>query len=129
MGKLVLILLLSGTALAAREEDDPAVAAERDALIEKIAKGQEYEASVKRFGELALTREQKIASTQAARDQERATQDAQRKVAEERRKARDEYHKTLDYEVSWRCTLSPDPANPIPSKEGRFKPDWGKVIR
>ena len=42
---------------------------------------------------------------------------------------REAHRKTADYEVSWRCTLSPDPAHPIPSDEGRFRADWGRVTR
>jgi hypothetical protein len=127
---IIALCLAAGSAQAGRERDeDPAVTAERDALIDKIARGVDYEASVKRFGELVKARDQVIATSAAARQKEQEARDAERKVREERRKVQDDYKKTLDHEVSWRCTLSPDPANPIPSKEGRFKGDWGKVIR
>jgi hypothetical protein len=131
MARLALIVLLLPLASARAEREDPTAHLndERDQLIEKITKGTDYAASVKRFGELVKERESKVATTQAAIDKERAQQQQERDEREKLRKVRDEYRKTLDYEVSWRCTLSPDPAHPLPSTEGRFKPDWGKVIR
>src|SRR5205814_5146506 len=78
---------------------------------------------------LVQKRDGVIATSASALAKERAERDQQRAESDARRKLRDEYHKTGDYEVSWRCTLSPDPAHPLPSKEGRFRPDWGKVVR
>jgi hypothetical protein len=126
---LVALGLLSGAAWAERPEPTPELIAERDQLIDKITRGVDYEASVKRFAALVQKRDAVIATSAAAQAKERAEKDAQRSEADARRKLRDEYHKTGDYEVSWRCTLSPDPAHPRPSKEGRFKPDWGRVVR
>jgi hypothetical protein len=126
---LAALLLLSAVAWAERTEPTPELIAERDQLIEKITRGQDYEASVKRFAALVQKRDAVMATSAAAVAKERAEKDAQRAEADARRKVRDEYHKTADYEVSWRCTLSPDPTHPLPSKEGRFKPDWGKVVR
>jgi hypothetical protein len=39
------------------------------------------------------------------------------------------YRKSADQEAGWRCTLSADPAHPVPSDEGRFRGDWGRVVR
>jgi hypothetical protein len=131
MARLALILAVLSAAPALAEREDPTAHLndERDILIDKITKGVDLEASIRRFGELVKERESKVATTQAAIDKERAQQQKDREERDKLRKARDEYRKTLDYEVSWRCTLSPDPANPLPSTEGRFKPDWGKVVR
>ena len=96
--------------------------AERDALLEKITRGVDYEVSVRRFGELLKARDSIIATSAAAKDAERGAHEA-------RRAWQDAYRKTADHEVGWRCTLSPDPAHPLPSKEARFVPDWGKVVR
>lgn len=126
---LIASLLWAGAARASSEDPTAHLNDERDILIDKIAKGTDLEASIKRFGELVKERETKVATTQQAIEKERATQLKEREEREKLRQARDEYRKTLDYEVSWRCTLSPDPAHPLPSTEGRFKPDWGKVIR
>src|SRR5438876_12426675 len=114
------LLLLGGAARAERPEPTPELLAERDQLIEKITRGAEYEASVKRFAALVQKRDAVIATSASALAKERAERDQQRAETDARRKLRDEYHKTGDYEVSWRCTLSPDPAHPLPSKEGRF---------
>jgi hypothetical protein len=122
-------LLPLGAARAERDDPTANLNEERDALIEKITKGIDLDASVKRFKELVEQRDKVIATTAAAIERERAQQERERAERDARRKLRDEYHATADYDVSWRCTLSPDPANPIPSTEGRFKPDWGKVTR
>jgi hypothetical protein len=95
---------------------------ERDRLIDKITRGVDYDASVRRFAELLRQRDAVVATSQRAVEEQRAD-------AETRRAWIDHYRKTADYEVGWRCTLSPDPAHPLPSTEGRFKPDWGKVVR
>jgi len=92
--------------------------AERDALIDKITRGVDYEASVKRLGELIHQHDAIEPVSEKAR--------AAMLAAREWRSA---YAKTPDAEVSWRCTLSPDPAHPLPSTEGRLRPDWGKVTR
>lgn len=123
------LALLSADAHAERDDPTAHLNEERDALIAKIARGTDLQASVRRFGELVREREGKVATTQAAIDRERADHQREREAQAARRKAEEEYHQTLDYHVSWRCTLSPDPARPLPSTEGRFKPDWGKVIR
>jgi hypothetical protein len=124
MGRTRFILIATCfTALAwAGRETTPELDAERDLLIDKIARGVELEGSVRRFKQLVQERDQKIATSSAAVERERKERDA-------RREWHDAYKKTADYEVSWRCTLAVDPANPPPSDEGRFKGDWGKVIR
>ena len=116
-------------AARAAEDPTPELNAERDRLIEKIRDGVDYDASVKRFGELLGKRDVAIATTEAAREKERARSEAERAERDARLKLRHDYEHTADHEVSWRCTLSPDPAHPVPSTEGRFKADWGKVTR
>src|SRR4051812_32604496 len=121
MGRLmVVLLLLSSVARAEREDPTESLNAERDALIDKIARGTEYDASVKRFAALVKQRDGVVATSQAAKDREQKERETQRASDDARRKLRDEYRKTNDYEVSWRCTLSVDPAHPVPSTEGRF---------
>jgi hypothetical protein len=122
-------LLLAGAARAERDDPTADLNDERDALIDKITKGVDVDASVKRFKELVGERDKVVATSAAAIEHERAEREKKYADIEARRKLRDEYHATADYDVSWRCTLSPDPANPIPSNEGRFEPDWGKVTR
>jgi hypothetical protein len=103
--------------------------AERDALIGRIIKGADFAAAVRRFKELAEQRQRLIDAQQAQKEQDRAQRELERLRREQDRAQKDAYRKTADHEVSWRCTLSPDPAHPIPSNEGRFKGDWGKVVR
>jgi len=123
------LLLLAGQAAFAVEDPTESMNPERDALIAKIAAGEDSAASVRRFGELVRSRDKVIATSAAAVAQKRAADDAERKARKDRYEAMDAYRKTVDYEVGWRCTLSPDPAHPLPSNEGRFRADWGKVVR
>ena len=93
---------------------------ERDELLGKIASGTDYEASVKRWKELMVEHDKITSASTRARELQLA--DGANKAAElqARLKIRDEYHKTADYDASWRCTFSPDPSHPLPSTEGRF---------
>jgi hypothetical protein len=116
------ILVAAGSISFAGKEATPELDAERDSLIDKIGRGVDVEASVRRFKQLVEERDRRVATSQKAQEDERRRH-------EERRGWRDAYHKTGDYEVSWRCTLSPDPAHPLPSDEARFRGDWGKVVR
>ena len=118
----LVLLALAGAARAAGPSDDPAVAAERDALIDKIARGEDYDASVKRFAALVKERDRTIATSRAARE----AVDSARLAA---RAWQQEYRKTADYDLGWRCTLSVDPRHPVPSTELRFRGDWGRVVK
>jgi hypothetical protein len=105
-------------ARAAQPVDDPAVEAERDALIDKIASGHDVDPSVKRFAALVRERDQKVATSRAAKEAEQKAREAQA-----------EYRKTADYELGSHCTLSVDPKNPVPSNEGSSRADWGRVVK
>ena len=128
---LGLLALLAIPGRPAAENADPTahLSAERDALILKITSGQDYAASVKRWKELVAEHDRLVANLARAKEIQLTSRENHLKELQARTKLRDEYHATADYDVSWRCTFSPDPAHPIPSTEGRFKPDWGKVVR
>jgi hypothetical protein len=128
---LPIVVLALFTAGGARAANDPTAElnAERDQLIEKIRDGVDYDASVKRFGELLGKRDVAVATTEAARAKERERANAERAERDARHKLKQDYEHTVDWEVAWRCTLPADPAHPPPSTEGRFKADWGKVTR
>lgn len=116
------VLVLLPLVARAERVTTPELDAERDQLIDKIARGVEVEASVQRFAVLVKSRDARVATSAAAIERER-------RAAEERRTYLDAYKKTADYEIGWRCTLSVDPANPAPSDEGRWRVDWGRVTK
>ncbi len=119
----LLVTLGVAPAVAARpDEGTPEQQAERDRLIDQIARGADLDRSARRFGELR-------AAVLGAHDAEVAEKVQQRATHEAQRAWKEAYAKTADHEVGWRCTLSPDPTHPVPSREGRFKGDWGKVVR
>jgi hypothetical protein len=119
---VVLVAAASVAARASQPVDDPAVVQERDALIDKIARGEELEASVKRFTALVKERDRVVATSRAAKEAEEKARLAERAY-------RQEYEKSADYDAGWRCTLSVDPKRPVPSDEGRFRGDWGRVVK
>jgi hypothetical protein len=119
---LVAVAAVAVTARAAQPVDDPAVEAERDALIDKIARAQDLDASVKRFAALVRERDTKVATSRAAREAEEKARLAESEF-------RKSYEKSADYDLGWRCTLSVDPKHPVPSDERRFRGDWGRVVK
>lgn len=114
-----------GAARAEREET-PGLVAERDALIEKIARGVDYDASVARFRALVGERDKVVPTSAAALGAVEAAERARRDFLEA-------YEKTADYDVGERCQLSPDPAHPTTLTERLTQPewpaDWGPVTR
>jgi hypothetical protein len=119
---IVLVALVAGAARASQPADDPAVVEERDGLIEKIARGQDVDGATKRFAALVKERDRTIATSRAAKEAEEKARTAERE-------AKKEYEKTADYDAGWRCTFSADPKNPVKSDEGRFRGDWGRVVK
>ena len=117
---LGLLPLLCGAAPA--PPPAAALVAERDALIEKIVRGTDYDASVRRFVALHHVHEQALMDAETTAVQLGRIREAQRAW-------REAYKQTADHEAGWRCTLSPDPRDPIPSDEGRLRADWGRVVR
>ena len=118
-----LALVVVGEAHAASDDQgSPEVLGERDRLIDRIAHGADTDASVRRFAEL---RDRVL----GRHDAEVAAEAGRRATLAARRAWQESYRKSADYAVSWRCTLSPDPAHPLPSDEGRFAADWGSVVR
>lgn len=122
---LVVFVWLACTAAVAHAggvAKTPELDAERDALIDKITRGVDVDASVQRFKTLVQERDKRVATSKVALDQLRATE-------KERRDTRDAYRKTIDSDAATRCTLSVDPAHPAPSDEARMRADWGRVVR
>ena len=67
---VVLLASLSSGARAEREDPTENLNAERDALIDKIAHGVDYQASVQRFAALVKQRDTVVATSQSAKDRE-----------------------------------------------------------
>ena len=99
------------------------IAAERDALIGKIARGEDFEASVARFA--ALWREvttQREASAQVAQQAHDQQQQALKELQEQQH--------SLDYLVAQHCFLRADPSQPSNLRTSDLlRADWGKVVR
>lgn len=118
------LLGLPGRALRAQPPrgTPPEIAAERDALIDKIARGQDYEKSIARF--IALQREL-FAERDAAKLAEQKEQEQKKRGLEELQALQ----KTLDYQVAQHCPLRVDPAEAGPPTSDLLRSDWGKVVR
>lgn len=92
---------------------------ERDSLIGKMARGEDYEASLKRFVELWRKREEL-----------RAGEVAEEKRAQEAHKRQLEDAKTVDGIVGAHCGLYRDPKNPPRHyASSDMIGDWGRVVR
>lgn len=88
------------------------LATQRELLIARIIRGSDTDQAIADFVTLYKKRAELLGRTPEA-------------VAKRKMINRD----TLDFEAGWRCTLSPDPTKPLPSDEGRFRADWGKVVK
>lgn len=113
-----------GIARAEAPDPTPELNAERDTLLEKIARGQDFEPSVRRFAMLLQQRDTIIATSHAAQEQKRHESDT-------RAAWQAAYRKTVDYDASWRCVLSVDPRRrvEVAGVSGNFPTDWGRVVR
>jgi hypothetical protein len=126
IGMALALVLATATAAPAQAAeaavDSEATLAERDALIDKIARGQDVERAVARFAAMVRERDRVEATSTAARESART-------AALEQREWQEAHRKSVDYDLGWRCTLSVDPRNPVPSTESRYRADWGRVVR
>ena len=101
----------------------PAVLEERDALIDKIARGEDVDASVR--ASPRSSRSATASSPPRARPRRRRRRRALRR-------ARVQGGRTQDRRLTTPAgaARSPlDPKNPVPSDEGRFRGDWGRVVK
>jgi hypothetical protein len=121
-GILVAVVVLGGVARASQPADDPAVVEERDALIDKIARGEDVDGATKRFAALVKERDRTVATSRAAREAEEKARVAEREYKEA-------YRKSVDSEAGWRCSFTVDPKHPARDHDGYFRADWGRVIK
>jgi hypothetical protein len=120
---LVAALTSCGSARAGEPGAPPTPAEiERDRLIALITRGSDIEGNAKKFALLLQERDRTVATSAAAVAAEKSAREAERAW-------RKGYEKTADYDLGWRCTASVDPQKPVPSVEGRFFADWGRVVK
>lgn len=113
------LLPLPGLARAGEPSDTPEVRVERDLLIERIAKGEDYEISVRRFKELWDAR-------QAQRDAQKRALDAQKEL--QQKISADTL--TLDYRVATQCVMAADPGAPPKGVIWEiYRGDFGRIVR
>ena len=118
LGILCLLAPLPGTA-AVPPPDPPEVLAERDALVDKIAQGEDTDASIERFAALFRAHAGQKQAFQAAQEREVALQ-----------KSLSEYRRSADYVAGEHCALNADPQHPEWRGEtDAWRTDWGKVVR
>jgi hypothetical protein len=117
----VVAVAVAGPARSA--EPDPAEV-ERDALIDRIAAGSDYDASVRRFAELLRARDRVKATSEAARKRE-ADELA------EARAARATVAASLDGRLAHSCRIVTEPRDAPFSTHAwdELWLDWGKVTR
>jgi len=117
------VAALAASAGATRDPpDDPAVLEERDALIDKIVRGEDVDAATRRFAALVKERDRVVATSRAAKEAEEKARLADREFKET-------YRKSVDHEAGWRCSLAVDPKNPPRVHDGYFRGDWGRVVK
>lgn len=115
----VVVLLLPAVVRAAESTDSPEVRVERDLLIERIAKGDDYELSVRRFKELWDAR---VAQRDAQRREVEAQKELQKKISADTL--------TLDYRVASQCVMAADPAAPPKGVIWEiYRGDFGRITR
>lgn len=118
---VVAAICLASVTVDARPPSElpPEELAERDALLGKLARGEDYEASLQRFGELWRKREAL-----------RADEVAEEKRAQEAHKRQLEDARTVDGIVGAHCGLYRDPKNPVQRGGGAdMIGEWGRVVR
>jgi hypothetical protein len=123
------VALASGVA---RADEDPGapLEAERDRLLDNIARGVELPASVRRFGELARRRGELQAERARAAEAARAVEEKRRADRAAAERWQIEYTKTVDYAAGISCRFSADPRRPPDGpRSGRGAADWGPVVR
>lgn len=113
------LCLFAGTAIAGPELKnlDQDLRDERDALIAKLARGEDFEGSLARFVALYKqwqTRKESALGQEAQAEQQKNQAAAQRQG--------------LDFVVGERCLLSADPKNPPHGRSSFMNADWGRVI-
>lgn len=104
----------SGPSVAELDVD---LRAERDELITKLTRGEDYEQSLERFIALRQKYQARVQEVEGLQQQEK----------DQRAQLRGE-SKELDHVVGDKCELFADPLNPPTRSRGFMHADWGTVI-
>ena len=102
--ELFLVATAPSPARASQPVDDPAVLQERDALIDKIARGDDVDGSVKRFAALVKERDRVVATSRAAKEAEEKARLAEHEFKKE-------YEKSADHDAGWCADAGTVPAD------------------
>ncbi len=118
LARFAVLLVVAHAVPALGKEKDPTehLNADRDALLMKIARGVEVEASTRRLAALVKQRDGWFPTLQVSKEAERRAQ-----------QLNEQYSKSFDAAVGSRCAFSPDPTHPLQSEH--TEADWGRVVR
>jgi hypothetical protein len=118
------LALAAAVAHAAGDSEPPEMSAERDRLIERITRGIDSDAAVRRFGELLKERDRISAVSVGAQERAQA-------AAARRRQLHEAVAKSPEYHVGRHCRMSMDPRR-APFERHAWDEewvDWGRVTR
>ena len=103
-------------------DESKTILAERDAVIQKIASGEDFERSVARFAELR----KRFESLSVAQKLSSATNTDNQRLARERYY---KYLRSLDFRVGEQCQMAVDPTNrPKGDSYHAFRGEHGKIV-
>jgi hypothetical protein len=122
---LVALLVAGGVARAERDPGLAALEARRDAIIERIAGGEELGRVTRDYAALLDERARYRTPEEQAQERRRAEERREHETAEWRRA----YRRSADYHVGIYCRLPVDPARPGEGDPVMLLADWGKVVR
>jgi hypothetical protein len=117
-GTLLALCLLALAAPAWADDGTSVLDGRRDALIDKITRGVDYDASVRGFVALLAERQKILAPAELARQ-----------LAIANRAWHQEYNKSADAIAGYSCRLAVDPMKPPFVDQDLLLADWGKVTR
>lgn len=123
LGSVGMSTVQARSQVSALATDQAPTEAERDLLIDKIARGVDYDASVARFKALYEQR-------QSSKDAALREVEAKRLADQQEREQAVLRERSLDHRVAQSCALSVDPKSPPPGfYADSATGDWGKVTR
>ena len=122
-------MLVVAIPAAAAPAETPELDHERDGLIERLARGENVEASMRRWKELIRQRDSVVPTSSAAKERAQNVERLQRDEGQRRRDLRAEWAKRVESRLH-HCVLAQDPKQAT-DRRRRYDPpvDWGKIVR